>query len=78
MFLRREPCSFLKVGVRKAPDLRQMLQTVKKPTWITAEESFLTARGFSFRGAFCSFAFLQIFFTCSQSAPNMAFRFVDL
>ena len=34
MFLRREPCSFLKVGVRKAPDLRQMLQTVKKPTFV--------------------------------------------
>ncbi len=34
MFLRRESCSFLKVGVRKAPDLRQMLQTVKKPTFV--------------------------------------------
>lgn len=34
MFLRRESCSFLKVGVRKAPALRQMLQTVIKPTFV--------------------------------------------
>ena len=34
MFLRRESGSFLKMGVRKAPALRQMLQTVKKPTFV--------------------------------------------